>query len=1047
MNQDIKKIALCLGLPMVVASSALAQQKMTGRVVNSANEPISEVVITCPGCKTVRSSANGTFTLQNVKEGAVISFIREGYYTKTEYVKNVSSTGLNVYLIEEDNTRYNETTLLPYNKKENDPNVAGVTNVNRKDFALGSLSIDKALKGSVAGLNVINKSGMTGEGAYMQLRGVKSLMAENSPLVVINGVPYMPDMNVSQIVNGYSRSVFQALNGQDIRNITVLKGADAAIYGSLASNGVILIETDQATSTDVNTRISFSAVYGTNWNNKRIPLMESAQYKGYLSDIGMTYYPNMEQFFGDFSFLSDPNANKAYLYQYNTDWQDEIYRSSSTMDLLFRVEGGDNIAKYNISLGYLNDEGTLKNTSSQRYNAQVNASVLVSKQFEIQAAINAAYLNGDYQEQGMSMETNPLLAAYRRSPLLSPWKSDMYGNLINKYSSYWYGAIENEDFIVSNPVALVGSLYGKNRQYDMNAKVQLIYRPLKNLTLNAVVGMYYNYNQEEAFIPGINNNDISPLFDQYGKSENSTRVGTNHTFNMFYGANAAYSLQASEQHQMNFLAGFQALMTSYEYDAAFGRNSSNDFYQTLGDAQSLGKYFSGYNNKWNWLNWFAKADYTFDHLVKVGVTASFDGASSIGKDATRMTFYPAGELVLMAKQLPLLRELDVVNKLNIFANYGIMGNSRYSSKLGKYYYTSTPYQTIAGIVRANVPNTKLKAERDYTLNLGLETALWNNRIQLGATYYSIQAKDVLMTGQRSSILGTSTYYNNNGEIDSKGVELSLAVAPVYNKDWKWTIGGNLTTLSNQVKSLGNINEIISTLDDDAQVITRVGEDPYAFYGFKTKGVFATTDEAKAAHLTNRSGIAYEAGDVHFVDVNGDHIINDADRQVIGSATPDFFGSVFSRLEYKNFALDITLAYSVGNDAYNAVRRVTESGKDFSNQSVSMARRWSMEGQQTDIPRVSYGDKVGNNEFSDRWIEDASYLKLRDITLSYTWDKPLFNFILGGTVFVTGENLFTITDYLGLDPEFSFSNSTLLQGVDYAKVCAPRSVKFGVNLKF
>ena len=673
--------------------------------------------------------------------------------------------------------------------------------------------------------------------------------------------------------------------------------------------------------------------------------------------------------------------------------------------------------------------------------------MLVSKQFEIQAAINAAYLNGDYQEQGMSMETNPLLAAYRRSPLLSPWKSDMYGNLINKYSSYWYGAIENEDFIVSNPVALVGSLYGKNRQYDMNAKVQLIYRPLKNLTLNAVVGMYYNYNQEEAFIPGINNNDISPLFDQYGKSENSTRVGTNHTFNMFYGANAAYSLQASEQHQMNFLAGFQAIMTSYEYDAAFGRNSSNDFYQTLGDAQSLGKYFSGYNNKWNWLNWFAKADYTFDHLVKVGVTASFDGASSIGKDATRMTFYPAGEVVLMAKQLPLLRELDVVNKLNLFANYGVMGNSRYSSKLGKYYYTSTPYQTIAGIVRANVPNTKLKAERDYTLNLGLETALWNNRIQLGATYYSIQAKDVLMTGQRSSILGTSTYYNNDGEIDSKGVELSLAVAPVYNKDWKWTVGGNLTTLSNQVKSLGNINEIISTLDDDAQVITRVGEDPYAFYGFKTKGVFATTDEAKAAHLTNRSGIAYEAGDVHFVDVNGDHIINDADRQVIGSATPDFFGSVFSRLEYKNFALDITLAYSVGNDAYNAVRRVTESGKDFSNQSVSMARRWSMEGQQTDIPRVSYGDKVGNNEFSDRWIEDASYLKLRDITLSYTWDKPLFNFILGGTVFVTGENLFTITDYLGLDPEFSFSNSTLLQGVDYAKVCAPRSVKFGVNLKF
>ena len=173
---------------------------------------------------------------------------------------------------------------------------------------------------------------------------------------------------------------------------------------------------------------------------------------------------------------------------------------------------------------YMGDDGTLKSTSSQRYNTQVNASVLVSKKLEIQAAINAAYLTGDYQEQGMSYETNPMLAAYRRSPLLSPWKSDMYGHLINTYSSYKYGAIEKDDFFVSNPLAIVNTLYGKSRQYDMNAKIQLIYNPIANLTINGVVGMYYNYNQEEAFIPGKNNNDIVPLFDQYGKAENSVRI-------------------------------------------------------------------------------------------------------------------------------------------------------------------------------------------------------------------------------------------------------------------------------------------------------------------------------------------------------------------------------------------------------------------------------------------------------------------------------------------------------------------------------------------
>ncbi len=1046
MNENIKKLVLCMGLPVMFATGGFAQ-KVTGRVVNSANEPVADVVITCPGCKAVRSAADGTFTIDNVKAGSVVSFLREGFYTKMEYMRNADVSGINVHLIETDKTRYNETVLRPYGKAEGDASAAGVQNLNRKDFALGSLSADKALKGSMTGLNVVNKSGMTGEGAYLQLRGIKSLVAENSPLIVINGVPYMPDMNESQIIGGYSRSVFQALNGQDIRNITVLKGADAAIYGSLGSNGVIMIETDQATATDVNTRISFSAVYGFNWNNNRIPVMNSAQYKSYLSDMGLTYYDNMEAFFKDFSFLTDPNANRAYLYQYDTDWQDEIFRNSNTMDYLFRVEGGDNIAKYNISLGYMGDDGTLKNTSSSRYNTQVNASVLVSKKFEIQAAINAAYLTGDYQEQGMSKETNPMLAAYRRSPLLSPWKSDMYGNLINTYSSYWYGAIENENFIESNPLAIVNTLYGKNRQYDMNAKVQLIYTPIKNLTINGIVGMYYNYNQEEAFIPGKNNNDISPLFDQYGKAENSVRIGTNHTFNMYYGLNAVYKLDLNERNKFNFTAGYQALFTNYEYDAAFGRNSNNDFYQTLGDAQALGKYFSGYNNKWNWMNFYAHADYTFDNLVKVGVSASLDGASSIGKDATRMSFYPAGEIVLMAKQLPGIKTADFINKLNLYANYGLTGNSRYSSKFGKYYYTSQPYQTIAGIVRANVPNTKLKAETDYTLNLGLETSLWNNRVNLAVGYYNIDAKNVLMAGQRSSVLGTSTYYNNDAEIESSGLELSFAVAPVYTKDLKWTVGANLTTLKNEVKSLGSISEIKNALGDGAEIITRVGENPYAFYGYKTNGVFATTADAEAAGLTNRSGVKYEAGDMHFADLKADGIINDEDKVVLGSATPDFFGDVFTRIEYKNFALDITLAYSVGNDAYNAVRRMTESGSDFANQSISMARRWSMEGQVTDIPRVKYGDKVGNNDFSDRWIEDASYLKLRDVTLSYTWNKPILNFIQGGTLFVTGQNLFCITDYLGLDPEFSYSNSSMLQGVDYAKVGAPRSIKFGVNLKF
>ncbi len=1048
MSKNMKR--LLVGLSFVtchLSLSSVSAQTLHGHILTSAGEPVAEAVVSSAGCETVRSASDGSFAIDGVKNGEALSVWYDGFFQRVVFVRDNSAADLRIYLIEENRSRYNETVVTPFATSMSSglPTTAA-SNISRKDYALGALSIDQTLRGQVAGLQAVNKSGMTGEGDFLQLHGIRSLVAENTPLIVINGVPFMPDANLSQIVGGYSRSLFQAFNVQDIRNITVLKGSEAAVYGSMGAGGVIMIETDQASATDMDTRITFSAIAGTNWNSKRMPLMGATDYKNYLSDMGLTYYPNMEAFFSDFIFLRDPQANMAYLYQYDTDWQDEIHRQSTTMDYLFRVEGGDNIAKYNISLGYLSDEGTLRNTHSDRYQAQINASVLVSKQFEIRANINTAYLKGQYQEQGIRRETNSLLAAYRRAPLLSPWQSDMYGNLIGQYASYRFGAIEGSDFYVSNPLSLVNTMTGKNRQYDMNTKIQLIYTPLRGLTLNGIVGMYYNYNQEEAFIPGINNQDIVPLFDQYGQADNTIRVGTNHTFNMYYSLNGNYRLDFGQQHKLNFNAGWQALTTSYEYDAGFGRNSNNDFYQTLGDAQSLGKYFSGYNNKWNWANVYAHADWTYDNTLKVGLTAAFDGASSVGKDATRMTFYPAADVVLMAKSLPLFYNMSWMDKLNVYANYTLTGNSRFSSKFGKYYYTSNPYQTIAGLVRANVPSTRLKAERDRTVNIGIETSLLHHRLMLGANYYNTLATDVLIAGQRNAVLGSSPYYDNGAELLANGLELTLSVAPVYTADFHWTVGGTLTTLHNEVRSLGSLSEMVTTLDDGAQVITRKGENPYAFYGLKALGIFATTAEAEAAQLT-ANGQAFVAGDVHYDDVNRDGIIDAADRQLLGSATPDFFGSFFTRFEYRQWALDMNFIYSVGNDAYNAVRRITESGSDFSNQATSVNRRWLMEGQQTDMPRVRWNDRVGNNAFSSRFIEDASYLKLRDITLSYTWQKPLLHFIQGGTAFVTAQNLITFTSYLGLDPEFAYSNSPMMQGVDYAKATAPRAVKVGVNLRF
>lgn len=1027
---------------------------MSGVILNDQHEPVAEAVVICPGHGLVRTDSDGKFSFNQVSKWTTIKIQAKGFYNKE--LRVVGDTDqLPIYLIDASKREYNETILNGMaENSEHVANALGIQNVAKKDFSLGAVTFDKALQGKFTGLQIVQKSGMTGEGSNLSLRGVRSLVAETNPLIVINGVPYMPDQKESALIQGYSRSIFQCINPQDIANITLLTGAEASAWGSLGSNGVLLIETDGAKSDNLDTRVTFTASAGANWQNGRLPLMNASQYKSYLSDIAMDYYHNdMGAFFNDFGFMSSPNANMAHLYVFNTDWQDKIYNNSMTQDYLFRVEGGDAIAKYDIALGYTGDQGIIEDTHSDRFHAQINGNVLVSKKWELNANVNLAYLNGKYQEQGYSLETNPLLAAYRRSPLLSPYQSSVIPSedgsfaLIRDYASYYFGSIQNEDFIVSNPVSIVNGVDGSIRQYDMNSRMQVVYKPTTDWTFAANLGLYVNFDKEKLFVPGINNHDIVPRFDSYGIAENTIQVGQGNVYNFYYGVNGRYQHIWNHLHSVDARAGFQVLKSKTEYDMATGRNTANDFYQTMGDSQTIGKYFDGYNNQWNWLNGYAQATYTYGNLARAGVVMSMDGASSVGSDASRIKVYPGVNAAAMLRNFDFLSGYGWMDRLDLFADYSLTGNSRYSSKFGQYYYTSQPYQTIAGIVRANVPNTELVPEVDKTFQIGLDLSAMQHRYGLKVTYFNTQASDVLMLGKNSSALGTSPYYCNDGEISSKGFEATVNVVPFKNKDWTWTIAANVSHAKNTLERLGNLGSSITSLSDGGEIISRVGENPYAFYGYETKGVYSTTAEAKAASLVNRNGLSYQAGDVIYVDQNQDGIINDADKKVLGSATPDLYGSLFTSLEYKGFALDMTWGYSIGNEAYNAARRLTESSSDFANQSKSVVRRWQNEGDITTMPRACFGDVIGNNQMSDRFVEDASYLKLRDITLSYSWNQKLWGFIQSGTIYISGQNLLCLTDYLGMDPEFAYSNAASMMGVDYGKVALPKSVKLGVNLKF
>lgn len=997
-------------------------QKLTGKILSATNQPVEGAIVTVLDTMNVTTNKEGAFQFEvkDLSKAGEISVWAPGYFSVKQLIRERSN--IVITLIPENQYKYNETMILPF-RREGEMQLedyTAATNIAKKDFMPGTTKIDRALTGQVAGLQVKRSSGMPGEGSYYNLRGIRTLTGDNAPLIVINGVPHMPDKTPSALIDGFTRDIFQFYHLQDIQNITILKGAEAAMYGSMGSNGVILIETDGTASNDLETRVSYYGSYGINWNDKRMPVMGLDDYKQYLADMGMTISKDPQNFYNNFPFMQNPNDPRYnYLYNNNTDWQDLIYKNTASTDHLFRVEGGDNIAKYDLSLGYYRENGLMDNTSMERFHTLLNANVLVNKQLNIFATVGLAYMNGHYQMQGMDITTNPILAAYARSPFLSPYEKDREGNTLKTYASHFYGRSKSRDYSVSNPLAIVNTLDSRNRQYDLNMKAGIAYNPFRELTLTGTVGLYYNYDNEHLFIPGASEATIVPLSDKYGLRNNAVSDGVAVTTNFFANLNASYKKTFNYVHQLNAIAGWQLMTTKNEYDAGEGRNTGNDFYQTLGSTID-GRRFLGYINSWNWTNFYGHADYTYNNMVQASVNIAVDAASSTGTDVARFYTYPSVGVTLLGKGWKPLLDATWLNKLNVRAEYGLTGNSRFSSQMGGYYYSTVPYMQLSTIVRSNIPNVSLKPEKNASLNLGLDLSVLNNRLNVSFDYYNNQISDMISAMPLSSVYGSVPYYANVGKLENTGIELSVQASLVRTRNFEWIVGGNITRSRDKIKSLGGEEQIVLSYDNGVQMVNRVGESPYQFYGYQADGVYSTQAEADAANLSNRTGRRYNAGDVRFVDQNGDNRIDDKDRILLGSAAPSYFGGFYTQLKYKGFALSAEFSYSKDNIAYNAVRQQLEAVSTTNNQSIAAVNRWTVEGQKTDMPKATWKDPVGNSYFSSRWMEDASYLRMKNVTLSYTFSKTLWNFFRSGTIYVTGENLLTFTDYLGMDPEFSYS---------------------------
>lgn len=1049
-------IALC-GAALSVHAQELT---LNSQVRSTDGQPVVGAIVSVVGTESsVITDESGAFTLTADDKNAMLSIKANGYYDKEvpvrRFTKNTERADRNmtITLTPSDEALYNgkvETSYASLSRQYKPTTVEGIEN---KDFS-EKLSVGAALRDGVAGLQVIEKSGMPGEGTYMNVRGIHTFVAENSPLIVINGVPFLGNMDVSSVINGYSRDILFGYDPKDIRSVTVLKGADAAMYGSLGSNGVIMIETQQATSDNLETRISFSGQYGFNFSHNEIPVLNSTEYKNYIADIGMTLYPSMSALTTDYPFLLNSTSVHSYLFNENTDWMDEIQRTGFTTENLFRVEGGDEIAKYNISFGYTSNNGTMRNTGSDRYHTLISADVLASRKVDIFANIGLSYITSDLQNVGMESETNAILAAYLSMPLISPYAKQSDGSLLSDYAAYnaWNtSSIPTYDYDnTSNALAIVNTVEGTDKIYDANTNVGINFQWNEYLKLTAMVNLYYNYTEETMFIPGVTSEAIMPQV--YGTGYNKVGNGVIRQSQNTYSLSAQYKRTFNDVHDFNAMAVARLITKDVEVDISEGYNTASDYYKTLDNTNAEQSSY-GSNTEWNYLGYSLHADYTYNKLIKAYAGFALDGTSASGADASRWGFFPSIGATFMAANTGALPSW--VDLLNITFEGSFSGNSRFSSNYGKNYYTSSTVFYLGAITRSSVPNTKLTWEKKKQLDLGIDVSLFAGKFDVGVNLFTSEAYDLLLNRDISAVYGSSEYYDNTGKITGKGVELSFRVNPIHNKDFDFVLSANMTTMKNTIKSLGgqeySIIEYTGYNNDDAEIIMAVGESPYEFYGYKTDGVYSTTEEAEADGLVSASGEAYTAGDVKFIDISGpdgepDGVINDYDKVSLGSTQPSVYGGINLMFRYKRFILDANFGYSIGNKLYNATRRQLESMSTFYNQSTAVLERWQVEGQETSIPKATYGDPVGNSDFSDRWIEDGDYLKLRSVKLSYAFDR-LFSFIRSGTVYVAAENLFTITGYLGSDPEFAYSYDETLRGFDYAKVTLPITVKIGFDLNF
>jgi TonB-linked SusC/RagA family outer membrane protein len=990
---------------------------LRGRVTDAQSvEAVIGATIRLQDGRGVITNYDGDFQLESVTFPAHIKVSYVGYKEKDITVKDASSA-LDIRL-EEEQEALKEVVVVGYGTQKRTQLTGSVVKITADDLHVeSSTTIDAALSGAVAGLNVTASSGQPGAASNIRIRGGNSVNASNEPLYVIDGFIYYKDASASKTGLGAIESSLNPLstiNPADIASIEVLKDISAtAIYGSRGANGVILITTKKGTAGK--TKVNYRYTAGFDAVSKKLDLMNAQEWAAFQKK----YYYNKGGYTDEeIATLGD-----------GTDWQDAMLRTAFRQSHEVSINGGTEKGRYAFSANYTNQDGVIINSGFKRYNFHLNADWKLFDGFTygISATYGKSTQNGLTTTEEVQYNSSPYSAGITNSfvyGLLTPQVVPVYAkeggyNYSNPYE-YAYFAIGNK---TANAVSDLKNSVAESINNYLLSNVWAQYR-FGDFTAKVTVGL----NKEQ-----ITQNYFSPSYTSLGLS-NEGLGGIGNKSNEIWQEEytLSWGKQLGDNHYVDALAGYTYQNSKTHYNSVLVTHFTNEDlkYNNLADGSSVYPPKSGATEA-SLNSFIARVNYTLLDRYNATATLRADNSSRFAK-SHRWGYSPSLGISWNADRESFIHTSKWLDALKVRASIGVVGNQEIGDYDYSLSYTAGQYDGSSSYSKNNAANDNLKWETTTSANIGVDWNLFNNRLSIVADVYYKKTKDLLLEVPMGFASGVSTQLQNVGNVVNKGIEFSADLTLLHKKDVDWSIAGNIAHNKNEITDMGSTNNVI--LGSSNERILRKGEALGSFYGLVFDGIVQSNEDPNL--LPTLNGATLKAGEVKYRDLDGNGRIDGNDRTILGSIQPDITFGLSSRFRWKRLDVSIAFAGSVGNELFNALGRRLEQTSDSYNLLRTVLNSWTTENASNTLPYA--GNARSTSYIDSRYVEDASYLKLRNLAIGYT--VPLKNLPVGLRVFATGSNLFTVTHYSGYDPEVS-------SGTDSGAYPASRTVLFGVDLSF